>query len=31
MEIVTYVLEGVLEHQDSLGTGATINPVMFSG
>ena len=26
MEIVTYVLEGVLEHQDSLGTGATIKP-----
>jgi quercetin 2,3-dioxygenase len=26
MEIVTYVLEGRLEHQDSLGTGATIKP-----
>ena len=26
MEIVTYVLDGVLEHQDSLGTGATIKP-----
>jgi redox-sensitive bicupin YhaK (pirin superfamily) len=26
MEIVTYVLEGALGHQDSLGTGATIRP-----
>ncbi len=26
MEIITYVLEGALAHQDSLGTGATIRP-----
>jgi redox-sensitive bicupin YhaK (pirin superfamily) len=26
MEIVTYVLDGVLAHQDSLGNGATIRP-----
>src|SRR5215472_12476930 len=26
MEIITYVLEGELEHRDSLGTGAVIRP-----
>ena len=26
MEIVTYVLEGALDHEDSLGTGSTIRP-----
>lgn len=26
MEIVTYVLEGALQHRDSLGTGSTIRP-----
>lgn len=26
MEIITYVLEGALAHQDSLGTGSTIRP-----
>ena len=26
MEIVTYVLEGALDHEDSLGTGSTIQP-----
>jgi redox-sensitive bicupin YhaK (pirin superfamily) len=26
MEIITYVLEGALEHKDSIGTGATMRP-----
>ena len=26
MEIITYILDGALEHQDSLGTGSTIRP-----
>jgi quercetin 2,3-dioxygenase len=26
MEIVTYVLEGALAHQDSLGTGSVLRP-----
>lgn len=29
MEIVTYVLEGALEHRDSLGTGSVLNPGEF--
>ena len=29
MEIVTYVLEGALEHRDSLGTGSVLRPGEF--
>lgn len=29
MEIITYVLEGALEHRDSLGTGSTLRPGEF--
>ena len=29
MEIITYVLEGALEHRDSLGTGAVLRPGEF--
>ena len=29
MEIITYVLEGALEHRDSLGTGLTLRPGEF--
>ena len=29
MEIITYVLEGALEHRDSLGTGSVLRPGEF--